>query len=185
MASPGSNERATETQAEGEEIPWQVIIEIIGYVPNKVTPGTKLNIKDAEVNRTMKEVFTNPYLSVNRKHCFAMRILDRRASHSYLAFSYMLRLVGHTEITAKQEEALVSKMFSIKGRNELLVDVLTDLEKRPSFNSTKLRNLFAEDNHTHTLAAEPIVDTLRNIPVLAAREISASVKTFPTLELAV
>ena len=179
MAITGSNKRATETQSDGDEIPWQELISILGYVPNKVSEKTKLNIKDGEVNKTMREVFTNPHLETVRKYEFSMRILDIRASHSYLAFSYMLRLVGNPEISVAQEEALISKMFSIKGRDELLVDVLTDLEKRPTFKSAKLQNLFKEENQTHTIAAEPLVDTLRNIPVLTASGISKNVKTFP------
>jgi hypothetical protein len=173
MAATGANGRATETQSEGSQITWGELYRILGYSTKGIDVNE--NIKDRDLIIFTNKVFANNDLTPLKKYKFSMRVLDRRASHNFGAFSRMLILVGNRAITAKQEEELVSKMFSIKGRNELLADVLGDLEKRPKFKSIKLRRLFGDSKYSSRIPAAKIYTTLANIPTIAAPEIPKAI----------
>ena len=173
MAITGANERATETQAEGSQVSYGEIYRILGWDTKGIDPNA--NIKDRDLIKFIDRVFANSDLTPLQKYKFSMRVLDRRASHNFGAFSRMLILVGNRAITAKQEEELVSKMFSIKGRNELLADVLGDLEKRPKFKSVKLRKIFNDAKYSSKIPAVKVTKTLANIPTIEAPELPRAI----------
>lgn len=176
MAVTGANKRAIETQKDGAPISWQEIISIIGYAPSKIPAGTKGNVTPRQIAVYAPDILNSHTLTPEVRFNFAMRILDVQASHTFGNFASMLRLVGERKLAPKQEEAIISKMYSIKGRDELLEDVLVDLEKRPHYRSTKLRTLFKDSNHPERFDAGEVAKTLSNIPEISTTEIPKIVK---------